>query len=150
MSESPVTRPNLLAPVRSKAFRITLGLVILVVGAATLALLLLIAMHAKRLPHPSLLGVSAFLAAITIFCAIVALRLLRDTPNRKGHLLPPWFYFGLGCTLTAFFLADLWAMYKKGDFSGFVGAVLSFGPMIVLCLTAYRAAKKPAPGYREV
>jgi hypothetical protein len=28
--------------------------------------------------------------------------------------------------------------------------VLSFGSMIALCLLAYRAAKKPAPGYQEV
>jgi len=101
-------------------------------------------------PIPILVIVSAIFVAIGIFFAIVAFRLLRNAPNRNGHLLPARFYFWLGGALTLSFFAVLWGMYKKGDFSDLEKSVLCFSFLIGLCRLANRAARKPAPGYHEV
>ncbi len=148
--ENTVTTSKLLAPVRSRALRIGVGLVALVVGTTTFALLLFIAMHLSLPPNLFLIILSAILFAIGVFFALVAFRLLRNAPNRKGHLLPAWFYFWFGGTLTLSFFAVLWSTYKNGDFWDLVIGVISFSFIIRLCLLAHRAVTKPAPSYREV
>ena len=150
-NENPMITGSLLAPVRSKALRIGVGIALLSAGVATSALLLFLMMHAANRFTIFLITFAATLAAIALFCGVVAFRLLLDRPNRTGHLLPAWFYYGFGCTLTALFLACLWGMYKKGiALPDMVTGVLSFSFLITLCLLAHRAAKKPAPGDQEV
>ena len=145
-NDDPIAK--LLAAEPGKALRVGVGLATLAAGVAALLLLLFILSHAAIRFNALLIGFIVFVFLISIFCLLVAFRLLTNSTNRKGHLVPAWLYLALACALTASFFLGFLA--QRGALPNIVRGVVSFTFVIWLCVLAYRSGKKPAKGYKEV